>query len=204
MSARENSVRHLGNFYTVVAGLALTTAIYNLVDASGQLKPFTWDRALLCAAVLVTLLPFYHGAMRHLDITYVEEVEHQPKPGALMADFVILFLEGCFFIALAVKIIEPITFAFMFTVLLLVDAVWSFLANLAFSAPNKGKAELTWAGINFVTVLILVAFLYSKGLIDNPATSVNPVSFSVAILIIAIGRSVIDYWLSWKHKYYSW
>ena len=203
MGARENSVKHLGNFYTVIVGLALTTAIYNLVDANGQVRPFNGVTLLLCVAFVATLLPFYHGAMRHLDKTYLEVDEHAaPKPGALMADFIILFLEGCIFIVLGTKVAHPVAFTFLFTSLLLLDSVWAFFAHLLSPAPRK--QELTWAGINFVTVLVLGGFIYSRGLIDSLSAPVPPSTIGIVLCVIALARTVIDYWFSWKHGYYSW
>jgi hypothetical protein len=206
VSPRENSVRHLANFYTVVSGLALTMAIFRLVDERGQILPFQLPTFLLCIAFLSTLLPFYHGALRHLDVTYVEIAPSQgePKAGAFLADFVILFVESCLFIVLAVKITEPVTFTLVFGGLMLFDAIWGFLAHLAFSGPKKGKQELTWAKINFVTLLVIFAFLYTEGLLDNLKAPVQPLTVALVLFVIALARTVVDYWFSWAHGYYSW
>ena len=206
MSARENSVRHLANFYTVIAGLALTTAVYQLVNEKSGLLPFTWPKLLLCLAFLVTLFPFYHGALRHLDVTYVEVKagSKEPKAGAFIGDFALLFTQSCLFIVLAIEITEPVLFTLVYAGLLLFDTIWAVLANWAFSAPTNGKQELTWAAINFCTLCVVFAFMYSQGLVDNLTTNVNPLTIGIVTCVIAWVRTIVDYWASWKHGYYSW
>jgi hypothetical protein len=203
VSPRENSVKHLSDFYTVIAGLALTTAILKLVNEKGEILSLNPSTLLLCLAFLATLLPFYHGALRHLDVTYAESdgSGFEPKAGAFLADFILLFFESCLFIVLAVKITEPVGFALVYGTLLLFDCLWGFLAHLAFS---RGSQELVWAKINIITVGVLLWFLYTQGLFESLTTPVNLRTIALMMFIISVGRTIFDYWLSWKHGYYSW
>jgi hypothetical protein len=200
MSTRENSVKHLANFYSVIAGLALTTAVSKLVSERGDLLPFSGQTLLICVAFIVTLLPFYHGALRHLDLTYVEvkDGDPEPKSGAFLADFVILFIESGFFIVLAALIRQPDTFLYVYLGLLLFDSAWGLIAYIAFTGHGKGHQELAWAKINFITSLVILAYIYSQSLISPLFGS------AFWIFVIALARTIVDYWISWRQGYYSW
>ncbi len=67
----ERSVSHLQQLYTVVVGLALTVAITNLIDQAAPV-PIRMAALPYFVSYLVTLVPFYHGALRHLDVTYLK------------------------------------------------------------------------------------------------------------------------------------
>src|SRR5437868_5475689 len=100
MEARQRTVGHLQQLYTVVAGVALTLAITKLLDERAE-KPVRLEVIPYFVAYLFTLVPFYHGALRHLDVTYFEDNRARPKPGALMFDWALLFLESCLLLGLA-------------------------------------------------------------------------------------------------------
>ncbi|MBK9067349.1 MAG: hypothetical protein IPL76_10780 [Gemmatimonadetes bacterium] len=53
---------------------------------------------------MATLFPFYHGALRHLDDAYLENENHHIKRGALIFDFLLLFLHAMCFVVLALLI----------------------------------------------------------------------------------------------------
>ena len=73
----------------------------------------TFQPFLLSAALLVTLIPFYHGALRHLDEQYAGAGARQAR-GFVLVDFLVLFLESCVFLALAVSIARPEVFGWLF------------------------------------------------------------------------------------------
>src|SRR5262245_24966570 len=94
--ASKNSVSQLAELYTVVIGIALSISIYNTIDSSRVAIPLNLDYLPNLLTMLVLIIPFYHGAVRHLFATYVENGgSTRIKSGALLADFVLLFLEGC-------------------------------------------------------------------------------------------------------------
>ncbi|PKP58792.1 MAG: hypothetical protein CVT89_02260 [Candidatus Altiarchaeales archaeon HGW-Altiarchaeales-2] len=109
--AQANSVRNLENLYSVVVGLGLSIAILNLIDTTRGAVPIKLELVPFFLAFLVTIIPFYHGALRHLDTTYIEKGGKQIRTGALLFDFSILFIESCFFIGLAVLLPTPQFFA---------------------------------------------------------------------------------------------
>jgi hypothetical protein len=147
-SPQESSVRSLANLYSVVIGVGLSLGIVNLVDAAKAPIPVKLGLLPYFVSYLVTLIPFYHGALRHLDATYVEEGGRQVRSGGLLLDFLVLFLESCLLLALAVLLPSPQLYAWGLVALLSVDIIWGFLAHVAFS---KAGAELKWAYINIAT-----------------------------------------------------
>lgn len=69
--AQKTSVENLQSLYSLVVGLALANAVLKV--ARGELEPVPVDLTTLplFLGFLVTLVPFYHGALRHLDATYI-------------------------------------------------------------------------------------------------------------------------------------
>jgi len=67
----------------VLVGLALAGAVTNLIGKEQQV-PIRSSLLPYFIAYLFTLVPFYHGALRHLDATYIEDNETDVRPGALM------------------------------------------------------------------------------------------------------------------------
>jgi len=154
------------------------------------------------ATLLITLIPFYHGALRHLDVTYVEEGGKQVRKFALLVDFSALFIESCLLLALAVLIVKPPFFAWGLVVLLAFDTIWALSAHLGFSQDVKPKPELRWAIINLFTVIILSIYLVILDFVP-PLTYASDPKIWVGILGISILRSTIDYWLCWNFYYPS-
>jgi hypothetical protein len=193
----ERPVRHLQSLYTVVVGLALTVAITGLIDQQASL-PIRLTVLPYFIAYLCTLVPFYHGALRHLDVTYLEEGRGHVRSGALMADWSLLFLESCLFLGMAALLQRGQVFLYALIALLVFDAVWGFVAHLAFSP--SGAAERKWAGLNFVAVLVLIVIAI---LLDALEGTTRPVATyrSVLVVTIAFARTVIDYWLCWDYYY---
>jgi len=202
--AQTNSVRNLEHLYTTVVAIALSLAIYNIIAATRE-TPFKWELVLFFIALLVTLIPFYHGALRHLDITYVEEGGKPVRKPTLLFDFLALFTESCLLVAMAALLPRPHYFVWVLAVLLAFDAVWGFTAYLGFSKERKPKPELTWAQINFVSaILISIFLLIVLGFV--PFIEIGYFSnlkLSVWIFGLSLLRTVVDYKLCWDTYYPS-
>lgn len=198
--AQKNSVRNLENLYSIVVGLGLSLAIVNLIDSTRAPIPVKAELVPFFLAFLVTLIPFYHGALRHLDITYVEKGGKHVRSGALLADFAVLFIESCLLLALALLLPTPQFFAWGLAVLLAVDTIWAFSAHLAFSPDVKPKAETRWALLNLITTAVLTIYLVLIGALP-PTPGPGDAKLMIGILVVSCVRTVIDYALSW-HVYY--
>jgi hypothetical protein len=193
--ARQNSVTQLAELYNVVIGVALTIGIYNSVDTSISPFPLKFDQAINLLTFIVLLVPFYHGAVRHLFATYVEDGgSSRIKNGALLADFFLLFFEGCVFVMLASVLNKTETFAVVLIFLLLLDSLWGFLAGLAFTGAQAQHAERIWAMINVCTsVLIIVLLVFGEDVFIT-----KPMLSQAALLAIIALRTVLDYFFSWN------
>jgi hypothetical protein len=195
--AQKNSVRNLQNLYSIVVGLGLSLSIYNLVDTSREGVPFKLELLPFFFSFLLTLIPFYHGALRHLDATYVERGGRQVRSGALLADFALLFFESCILLGLAVLLPIPRFFAWGFVILLTLDTIWGFLVYLVFSQDAKPKPELRWALINFVTAVILsICFVIID--IFPPVAGAGELKLWVIIFSVSFIRTIVDYRLCWN------
>ena len=192
------SVQNLENLYSVVIGAGLSLAIFVVVDSGRSPVPLKLELLPYFLSYLVTLIPFYHGALRHLDSVYIEN-SGPVRSGALLLDFLGLFAESCVFLALAVLLPAPQVFACGVVVLLLVDIIWGLLAHIAVS---KQRAEVTWAYINIITAVVLTLVLVLLGAFP-PSHTASDVRLSVSILFITLARSAIDYGLNWKFYYPS-
>ena len=200
--AQSNSVKHLEHLYSIVVGIGLSLAIYNLIDISSDNITFKFEFLPFFIAFLITLIPFYHGALRHLDITYIENGGKNVRTGALFIDFLALFIESCLLLALAVLLPKPIFFAWGLVALLAFDTLWAFIAHLGFTQDIKPKAELRWAIINLVTVIILSIYLTICNFVPTITYVSNP-KLSAGIIGFSLLRTVVDYIFCWRIYYPS-
>jgi hypothetical protein len=194
--AQVNSVSNLQNLYSVVVGLAVSMAIVNLIDTNRAVVPVKVEFLPFFAAFLFTLVPFYHGALRHLDVTYVEGAIKDLRRGALLADFAFLFAESCVLFCLALLLPAPQFLAWGLVALLAVDSFWAFMAHLAFSAEKKPSAEARWAWINVVACLVLILFLLFASPFP-PTSDLGGARLMIGLPVIALFRTVVDYALCW-------
>jgi hypothetical protein len=74
VSGSSYGVQYLKELYTVVVGLAIALPFEHLVREQSAESPLPERPALLLFfAFLITLVPFYHGSMTHLDKIHVEK-----------------------------------------------------------------------------------------------------------------------------------
>ena len=192
--ARERSVDHLQNLYGVVVGLALALAVGNVLTSALGGDAVRWRSMPLFVAFLVTIVPFYHGALRHLDDVYVGSGLPHPRSGAVLVDFFVLFLEGCVFLGLATSINRPERFAWTYLLLLSVDVGWAALTSTVLAQERRLPTVLTWLKINSIaipTLILVLALVYASGLDEH--------DLLLAFLpIFAAARSAVDYALEWR------
>jgi hypothetical protein len=208
---QESSVRHLQQLYTIVAGLALSDAVSTLFR--GEVAPGSdWPVLCLIAAFVVTLIPFFHGAMRHLDDTYLlSESNGQQRNRLLAADFVILFVESVLLFMLAHWILDPQKFLFAAIALLAVDIAWAIVSHLLGDREEMTRQPgnvlqrmrhgefvlLGWAGTNLVFIAVLLIYwAYRQWLGETQSNAM-----AISLLCILSLRSIVDYAISW-HFYF--
>lgn len=194
--ARERIVRSLQGLYTVVVGLALTKSIERLFEGSTPSQvEFHAHHLPGLIAFIATLIPFYHGALRHLDKRYIEEHGVGLKNGALAADFALLFVEGCFLAAMAYLVATPSKLMNASVLLFGIDAAWCAGIYLVFVKGRREWAELEWVWLNIWTVGLLLVLQWWQyiGNASQP-TTIHDVAFPA----IMVARTCIDYARSWK------
>ena len=109
-------------------------AIVRFVPESGS--P-VWRSFPMIVAYVVTLVPFYHGAMRHLDVTYRQAEAPPVREGALLGDFFLLFVEACLFLALANVIAHTTQATWTFLALFALDGLWGLAAYWVFTRSRR-------------------------------------------------------------------
>ena len=195
---KENAVKSLVNLYTVVIGVALSVSVLTLIDPNTGLAGVTGGSVLSFGAFVATLLPFYHGALRHLDDAYLEAESNQIKDGAIIFDFLLLFFHALVFVVLALLIHRPVDFWWLLIAVMAIDIAWATFTHFCSSAPTGG-AEGRWGLINIVFVGLAVLYLVTNGIYFGTGSRDDP-KVAVAVFVFAAIRTVVDY--TWCRKFY--
>jgi hypothetical protein len=193
------SVKNLQELYTVLIGLSLAFGIDKIINLTADKLPVYIERLPLFFVYLAFVIPVYHGAMRHLDVSYIENINK--KPLALIFDFIILFIEGCFFLLLSGLVQYTNKFIYVLFILLFIDIVWAIIAYYGFTSDKiEKRAVATWGIMNFFTLVLLTGGVLFFKCVDS---SKYPVEFYIKIyaLIIMLIRSTFDYVLCWEFYY---
>lgn len=197
--ARKRSVNHLQQLYTVVVALAVTESLGRLLLSlrdNGQLPPL--NRCLMFFSLIFTVVPFYHGANRYLDATYVTG-ERAAKSSALLLDFIFLFIEGLLFFGLAVLATNEVPFYTVLAMLLVLDAIWVGLTSYPSIGDTKRLPYFKWAVVNLITAAIIFIFVWSN-LFGFEFWS-TPTVRNVALVAVVAFRTVYDYFSTWNFYY---
>lgn len=190
-----NSVRSLLSLYTVVIGIALSLAVVKLVDPEKGIESLSLQLVLQFIAFIATLFPFYHGALRHIDESFVENRSRHIKPGALIVDFFLLFLHALVFVVLSLLLKKPAHFAWVLSAILSIDVVWAVFAHFGSSASGKWTAAARWGVINLIFVGVIVTFLYLNDYMLGEL--VDPLKVTIPTVIACLVRTLVDYiWCS--------
>lgn len=186
------SIRTMKGLHAVVTGVALTTGLRILIDVT--LKIDTLERACWLVALIVTIVPFYHGALRHMDDVHLHQdpEETPPKNGALLLDFIFLFGEACTLFVLALTMPVLSRFVLAYATLLAVDVAW---AISVFFMSKRFATVRPWMIINLVcvTVLLIVAMTMNLSL---------PMTRNI-VLGLVIARTTVDYAVCWSFYFPS-
>lgn len=192
--ARKRSVDNLQRLYTVVVSLAVTEMLRRM------LNPPAADYAswLMFCSFLFTVVPFYHGANRYLDATYVTG-ERTAKHFALMFDFIFLFLEGLLLFALAMQAPNRELFYTLLAALFVFDAIWVGFTNFTGEhESDKVPSYTKWAIVNIAAAAMLMVSVWSNLFVEFWA---NDLAKNVALVVTAIGRTCYDYISVWSFYY---
>jgi hypothetical protein len=186
------SIDALQRLYTIVVGLAVTEALRSFLVPAAALAPAVWWtnwRSL--GILLVTIVPFYHGANAHLDQTYLYGFDdnRRGKRYALVIDFFVLFGEGVLFFVLALSLNAFERFVHVFEAVLLTDVAWALFVYISGDHAKRPVHAIQWGLLNLVTFALVAGAYDSAWLL--PATKDDWV-FGIAVV-----RMFGDYFLCW-------
>ena len=194
-SITERTARHLQSLYVVGAGLGVAYALEGMIRGVGSDPSMERDTVLVVVAFLVTLIPFFHGAMLYMD------TEIRGRATVVLVDFLALFGQTVLFFVMAEFVREPTSFAVAWMVLLAVDVVWVVWLMTPIPRRSKGQAAepifreyRPWAIINCVCIVALLAVYL---LIPSGDGRTGPdLRLGLILMLIAIARTGADYWFS--------
>jgi hypothetical protein len=198
---RTRSVDNLQRLYTVVISLAITESLRNLLSDVVSKQPPGYERWLMFISLLVTVVPFYHGANRYLDATYVT-LERRAHDEALMIDFLILFVEGlCFFAIAALAPLGPVLFYTGLAFLFVLDAAWVGITNLTALRPQDRFTDyFKWAFANVIAAAALLISVWTKVFYGTSFWRTE-LAGNIALAVVAVSRTFYDYWKVWRFYY---
>jgi hypothetical protein len=181
------SIQAFERLHAVIVGFALTTSVRTFADpwfgGTDSAFPHIPPGFFLFVAFLATLIPFFHGATRHLETTHLTPGS-ATRRGVLMFDYIMLFLEGAVFALLGMAVLSPPHFVGILEGLILLDSLW---AVVTWSVSGSGTHLFPWLILNFVTLLALFVL---DSWIDGSA-------WVKALAIASVLRSIVDYYLNW-------
>lgn len=190
-----NSAKSLCQLYTVIVGVALSMSVRTLVGKSDGILAINWISILLFWSFIVTIVPFYHGALRHIDDEYIADTSGARKVGALIYDFLLLLLHGLTFVVLSLLIDTPNQFAWVLIAVLAIDVAWGLFVHFASSNENRCCAEGKWATINGIFVVLGAGLLFANDIFLGEIETKRALSAYVAIGCSL--RTVADYKMCW-------
>lgn len=182
------SVNSLQWFYAIVLSLSVVQAVKGIIEVNTTNLNIIFNLSSLPQffSFIAILIPFYQGANRYLDDTYIRKKNHM-NPLAGLIDFFFFFVEALVFYCMALLIFKPEAFYIGVLAVLFIDVIW--LIYVYFANKEIFKEIKCWLGINTITFIILIIVLICP-LIDNDIKK----WLSMVVLII---RTIIDYWLVW-------
>ncbi len=193
-----NSVEVLKILYMVVAGLALAVGLERFVlDEMRQFK-IEWIslQTLLFIIFVTTVARFVHGAMRHFDRTYTEQLQRVNwRISQPLVDFSALGIEAFIFFILAYSIADESRFINYYLLLLVVDSIWLFLVFPSGEQPFWSGNTKWWTLANLLVLVstggpIVVFFI--RGIEIYP-------SWLLWVFVIGVAfHAVMDYPLNWN------
>lgn len=200
IEARKRSVENLQRLFTVVASLAITESLRQLLTVTGDVGTLPEiPTTLTVISLLTTIIPFYHGANRYLDATYVTG-ERTAKPETLIFDFSAIFLEGIIFFILAVLIRNLVAFYTLLALLFFFDAVWVWITKLTTqSSTIQGEVYISWSITNIIAGLVILFFIWSNLFQINLWSSA--MVQVIAVTLVTLTRTIVDYARGWSFYY---
>jgi len=157
----------------------LTEAITSLVSKSDAGVTINYAPLPWFIALVFTLIPFHHGAMRHLDDAYIfSDVRYRKL--TFLVNYLILFTEAGALVWLGLVLSSPEAFLIGFVLLLGIDIFWALTTHFLTGRLQQVKP---WLLTNLVT-LLTIALVHWTPVFDQ----IEP----IYLVFIAVARTVVD------------
>ena len=196
--ARERSVNNLQLLYTIVVSLAIAQTLRSLIEviSARGLTNFVeyYNHLFMFVSFIFIVVPFFHGANRYLDATYVTG-ERNASHYALLIDFIALFVEGLALFGLGMVINNLNVFYSLLAGLLVLDIAWVGSTSLTGeSEADKVPKFKKWAAINAIAMAAILISVWSN---LWPAELIK----SIMLVLIVKARTIYDYVSVWGFYY---
>jgi hypothetical protein len=191
-------VDNLSRMYAVIVGLAIVEGLkkfLNIVPTGsakvGVVPQPKWEFLPEAIATFLTILAFFHGMNRYMDVTYLPgpgKLLDRPTMFLLMFDFTMFFLESCLLLAVGLTLCSERLATFKALALLFVyDGIWCALQYFYYGGANTPN----WLILDAVVAAILIGMIVWKG---GPR-----IYWKARILcLICLAKIVVDYYLGWS------
>lgn len=201
--ARERSVSNLQRLYVIVVSLAVTQHLRHLIDLVIQVGFVNFDKyysdLFIFISFILIVVPFFHGANRYLDATYVTG-ERFGKAHGLLVDFVALFCQGMILYIMAIVASNREVFYTTLAVLLFLDTIWVVLTRITVEVESQQQPHYwRWARINGLvgTAILLAAWSDLTYWKQWPVELIR----NILLLGLVVARTIYDYVLVWDFYY---
>ena len=208
LERRKQIARRLLELYTITAGLALASGLEKAFASDGPKPLLEGCRLLLLGAFLLTLVPFFHGALAWLDTEWLASLNTLTN-GRMVIDFISLFLQLCFLFVLGKCLASPTWFGWVYCCLLFLDVIWATLAiwrrweshiapggavkrtlGRELTAIREGAAGWLWVNLGALVIAIPTTLFISH--------RASQLIAAASIAVVAVARTAVDYSISWK------
>jgi hypothetical protein len=183
----ESTIKSLQWIYAIVIALSIGEAFKQFVPVPNtdmEKCRIQWDRLPSLAALLILVVPFYHGMTRYFCEMYYAHGTDASYGKWLLFDCGMFTVEAGLFFVLARSLGKNLWRRFNYTVLFLLglDIVWGM-----FAWRYRTSSVSSWVIVNVCTVPVLVAVLSAL----RKGTSWLGTSLAFLVLLL---RTVADYW----------
>jgi hypothetical protein len=209
MKSMHSTISSLKEIVTIVAGLTITNAIVQIVsttsiDGIPSIRVVNINALLLFIILIINVIRFYHGNIRHLDSAYTLELG-KGSSGDLNhsggknigIDFLIIFVQSLIFAILSFIIKNSTEFFFIFTILLTIDIIWFVGIYQLTTEKDAFSHQKKWTINNLVFVILLWIFISQS---INISSNIN---FYILSSLICI-NTIIDFVISWNFYFPSY
>lgn len=166
-----SSVKSLQQLVAILTGLAITTgAIVLIADGTfaniHSIQSIDGQYTYLYIVLLLSVIRFYLGNTRLLDECYMlGGIQDRPmelsRHNVLAADYFAIAFTGIMFAVLSFYVRQPVEFCALFSVILVLDIVWSTLTDKDTADAAVRRARKWWWRNNIAHVVPLIWLLSS-------------------------------------------